>query len=162
MPIKLEAKPRVNSCNYRVVWVNMEICCSFKSIVGRVCGFDRKDRKQETEVVPLLACTKQISSHTESYHFSGIKDEVDLILSRAAVFRQPRIVSSMTICPLHRSNLGLGWSRGSNTRCRVPALLSNHGKKSKTWPKCDRGIGKSEAEIILQKTGIFLQVGSGK
>ncbi|KAJ7363129.1 hypothetical protein OS493_011404 [Desmophyllum pertusum] len=86
-----------------------------------------------------------------------LKDEVDLILSKVAAFRQPPNISSMTICPLHRSNLGSGWSRGTNTRCRVPALLSNHGKTSKTWPKCDRGIGKSDS----QKTGIFLQVGSG-
>ena len=135
---------------------------ALKSIVGGICGFDRKDRKQETEVIPLLACTKQICSHTASYHFSGVKDEVDLILSRAAVFRQPPNISSMTICPLHRSNLGSGWSRGTNTRCRVPALLSNHGKTSKTWPKCDRGIGKSDSQTILQNTGIFLQVGSGK
>lgn len=140
----------------------MEVCCSFRSIAGGVCGFDRKDKKQEMEVVPLLACTKQISSHMESYHFSGIKDEVDLILSRAGVFKQPQNICSMTICPSHRSNLGLGWSRGSNRRCRVPSLLSNHGKKSKTWPKCDRGIGKDDAEMILEKTGIFLQVGSGK
>ena len=97
----------------------MEVCCSFKSIVGGSCGFDRKDRKQETQVIPLLACAKNISSHTTSYGFSGIEDEVDLILSRAAVFRQPVNISSMTICPLHRSKLGLGWSRGSNTRCRV-------------------------------------------
>ena len=61
--------------------------------------------------------------------FSGIIDEVDLILSRAGVFRQPAKVGSMTICPLHRSKLGLGWIKGTNARCRVPALLSNHGKK---------------------------------
>ena len=140
----------------------MEVCCSFKSIVGGSCGFDRKDRKQETQVIPLLACAKNISSHTTSYGFSGIEDEVDLILSRAAVFRQPVNISSMTICSLHRSKLGLGWSRGSNTRCRVPALISNHGTRSKTWPKCDRGIGKSDSQVILKKTGLFLQVGSGK
>ena len=138
----------------------MEVCCSFKSIVGGSCGFERKDRKQETQVIPLLAYAKNISSHTTSYGFSGIEDE--LILSRAAVFRQPVNISSMTICPLHRSKLGLGWGRGSNTRCRVPALISSHGTRSKTWPKCDRGIGKSDSQVILKKTGLFLQVGSGK
>ena len=140
----------------------MEICCFFKSIARGSCGFDRRDRKQDTQVIPWISCTKEISSHTASYHFSSIRDEVDLILSRAGVFRQPANVGSMIICPLHRSKLGLGWIKGTNARCRVPALLSNHGKKSTTWPKCDRGIGKSDSQVILTKTGVFLQVGSGK
>ena len=134
-------KPKVNTCNYRGYFL-----CSYG----------------DTQVIPLISCTKEISSHTASYHFSGIRDEVDLILSRAGVLRQPANVGSMTICPLHRSKLGLGWIKGTNTRCRVPALLSNHGKKSTTWPKCDRGIGKSDSQVILRKTGVFLQVGSGK
>ena len=105
---------------------------------------------------------KRISSHTASYHFSGIRDEVDLIFSRAGVFRQPANVGSMTTCPLHRSKPGLGWSKETNTRCRVLALLSNHGKKRTTWPKCERGIEKRDSQVILTKTGVFLQVGSGK
>ena len=31
-------------------------CCSFKVIVGRVCGFNPKDRKRNPEIVPLLSC----------------------------------------------------------------------------------------------------------
>ena len=94
--------------------------------------------------------------------FRGQKDEVDLILSQAAMFAQPANISSVTICPLHRAKLGLGWTKGSNTRCRVPEVLSNHGKGGKTWPKSDREIGKGDSQIILEKTGVFLQVGSGK
>ena len=30
------------------------------------------------------------------------------------------------------------------------------------WPKGERGLGKKESEVILQKTGLFVQVGSGK
>ena len=67
-------------------FVNMEVCCSFKSIVGGMCGFDTRDREKETQIIPLLACSKAISSHTASLGFSGPVDEVDLILSRAAVF----------------------------------------------------------------------------
>ena len=140
----------------------MEVGCSFKSLVGGICGFDTRDRKKETQLIPLLACSKEISNHTASLCFSGPKDEVDLIPSRAAIFTHPGNINSMTICPLHREKLGLGWRRGSNVRCRMPEVLSNHDKRGKKWPKCDRGIGKSDAQIILKKTGVFLQVGSGK
>ena len=140
----------------------MEVCCSFKSIVGGMCGFDTGDRKKETQITPLLACSKAISRHTASLGFSGPVDEVDLILSRAAVFTQPANINSMTICPLHHEKLGLGWRRGSTARCRVPEALSNHDRRGKKWPKCDRGIGKIDSQIILKKTGEFLQIGSGK
>ena len=33
----------------------------------------------------------------------------------------------------------------------MPPQLSNHGKSGKTWPKCDRGIGKIEAQINYLK-----------
>ena len=55
--------------------------------------------------------------------FSGPEDEVELILSRAAVFTQPANINSIIICPLHREKLGLGWRRGSTSRCRVPMFL---------------------------------------
>ena len=51
---------------------------------------------------------------------------------------------------------------GSSTRCRVPFEISNHGKKGKSWPKYDRGIGKRSSQMILKKTGVFLPAGSGK
>ena len=34
----------------------MEGCCSFEVIVGRVCGCNPKDRKRNSEIVPLLSC----------------------------------------------------------------------------------------------------------
>ena len=34
----------------------MEGCCSFEVIVGRVCGCNAKDRKRNSEIVPLLSC----------------------------------------------------------------------------------------------------------
>ena len=47
-------------------------------------------------------------------------DKVDLILSRADIFETPKDIDDFTNCPTHRSNLGVGWSRGSSSRCRVP------------------------------------------
>ena len=140
----------------------MDVCCSFKSIAGGNCGFNKRSRKQETVIIPLLACSKRIDDHSTSFGFSGPKNEVDLILSQAAIFSPPINIHSMTICPSHRAKLGLGWTRASSTMCRVPSEISNHSKSDKTWPKCDRGIGKRDSQIILKRTGVFLQVGSGK
>ena len=81
--------------------VNIEVCRSFNSIIGGMCEFDTRDRRKETQIIPLFACSKAISNHTASLGFSGPMDEVDLILSRAAVFTQPANITSMTICPLH-------------------------------------------------------------
>ena len=144
------------------VMTKMEGCCSFKALVGGVCGSDAKDPKGGTEIVPLLSCDRDIRNHKSLNKFSGPKDEVELILCRAAKFKENDRLSSMTICPNHRGKLGIGWSRGSRPRCKVPDEISNHGKRRGVWPKGDRGLGKKESELILRRTGLFVQVGSGK
>ncbi|RMX46864.1 hypothetical protein pdam_00025619 [Pocillopora damicornis] len=53
-----------------------------------------------------MNCSKPISNHKASLGFSGAENEVDLILSRAAVFAQPANINFMTICPLYRERLG--------------------------------------------------------
>lgn len=140
----------------------MEVSCSFKSLVGGSCGFDPKDRKRDATIIPLLACKKEISDHKTAFVFSGPENEVDLILSRAAIFICPDNVDTWTICPFHRSKLGLGWTRGCNTRCRIPVEISKHQKTKGKWPRYERGIGTADSALILKKTGVFLQVGSGK
>ena len=65
----------------------MEGCCSFKSLIGGVCGYNTRDRMRETEIVPLLSCTKNIASHESAFKFTGPEDEVDLILCRAHICR---------------------------------------------------------------------------
>ena len=139
----------------------MEACCSFKSIVGGICGFDLKDRKQNIQIIPLISCTKDISRHNSTYNFSGIKNEIELILSRVGLFHQTSQSETMTICPRHRSTLGLGWSRGASTRCRVPESILKHGTGKGRWPKGERGLGKLESAVILQHTGLLVPVGSG-
>ena len=45
----------------------MDVCCSFKSLVGGQClAFDRRDRKQSMDIAPLLSCTKNITQHKSS------------------------------------------------------------------------------------------------
>ena len=46
--------------------------------------------------------------------------------------------------------------------CRVPEGISNHGKGKGTWPKGERLLGKEECEMILRKTGLVVQVRSGR
>ena len=77
----------------------MEACCSLKSLVGSSCGFDAKDRKRQTQIVriPLLSCTKNISKHWSTLSFSGIQNEIDLVLSREALVDQAEErIKSMT------------------------------------------------------------------
>ena len=41
----------------------------------------------ETEIVPLLSCTKNIASHELAFKFTGPEDEIDLIFCRAHICR---------------------------------------------------------------------------
>ena len=86
----------------------MEACCSMKSLVGNSCGFDAKERKRQTQNVriPFLSCTKNVSKQWSTLSFSRPQNEIDLVLSRAALFDlvEERI-KSMTICPRHRATL---------------------------------------------------------
>lgn len=136
----------------------MEVICSFQKLVGGVCASDKRDER--AVVVPVSSCERDISGHTRSVEIRDVYSEVELILARASVFSLPHDISTWTICPAHRSSLGIGWRRGAN-RCRVPPGLSKHAAKGKTR-KADRGIGKSESKAILQHTGVFVPVGSGK
>ena len=85
----------------------MDVCCSFKSLVGGQCSFDRRDRSHSLEIVPLLSCTKDITRHKSLWQFHDKNNEVDLILARAALFTMPQNVNTLTICPAHRSSLVL-------------------------------------------------------
>ena len=135
-----------------------DVHCSFRPLVGGFCTFARRDKAKSTEIVPLLTCEKDISSHISSLAFADVENEVDLLLARSAIFTRPKNIGEFTICPSHRSNLGVGWYRGS-TKCRVPEVIARHWSKQK--PKAERGIGKHFSRVILQETGAFIAVGSG-
>ena len=82
--------------------------CSFSDIIGGVCGADERARNRSSSTIPLSLCDKDISSHKQSLQFSGVETEVDLILARCGIFERPVRLSEMTICPCHRSKLGIG------------------------------------------------------
>ena len=63
----------------------------------------------------------------------------------------PKDTDDFTIGPTHRSNLGVEWSHGSNSRYREPKEVFGHGKgKVKSIPKADRRIGKRVSQIVLK------------
>ena len=93
--------------------------------------------------------------------FSDQENEVDLVFSRAGIFETPKDIDDFTNCPTHRSNLGVGWNRGSSSRCRVPKEMFGYGKgRFKSIPKADRGIGKriSQKVLIDKMSGKFHRV----
>lgn len=60
-------------------------------------------------------------SHEE---FSGVSTEADLILARCGIFESTESFSKMTICPFHRSSLGIGWRRTSKLCCEPRTAVS--------------------------------------
>ena len=139
----------------------MEVRFSFKTLVGGLCSFDQRDKKQSTEIVLLLSCSKSITNHKSLWNFQDMDNEVELILARATVFSIQESVQTMTICPSHRSSLGIGWTRGTD-RCRVPYEISKHKNIRGKCPNADRGVSKLFSHVIWNKTGLLVSVGSGK
>ena len=83
--------------------------------------------------------------------------EVDLILSRAGIFKTPKDIDDFTIFPTHRSNLGtgVGWIRGSISR--VPKEVYGHGKgRVESIPNAYWGIGKRVPQIVRKTSGKFI------
>lgn len=123
----------------------MEVSCSFKSIVGSPCSYDRRDQSKSVTEVPLLSCVKDIESHKSLWSFAGVNGEQELILLRAGIFNTQQDVSALSICPFHRSELGIGWRRSSNT-CSVHVMYiqlvitSSRNTKSTKTLKTPRAI----------------------
>ena len=93
------------------------------------------------EVLFILSCVRDIERHKSLWSFTGVTGEQELILLRAGIFTAQQDVSDLAICPFHRSELGTGWRRSSNT-CRVPNEIAHHspGKGNTKSVKGDRGV----------------------
>ena len=88
----------------------MDINCSFQRIVGGHCTLVK--RSQVSDIIPLLSCKRDISGHKKAVGISDVESEVELILARSSIFNPSSDISELTICPSHRSSLGIGWRRG--------------------------------------------------
>ena len=135
------------------------MACTFSLLVGGECGADPKSKTASRKIVPLVSCSKNISSHKKQPQFSGCETEIELILARSGCFQTPENIHDMTICPLHRVSLGIG-SRRSKRVCSVPGKLSGHSEESKK--NAERGCSLAQSKYILEATGEFIPVGSGK
>ena len=120
----------------------MEAYCSFKTLANGPCGHGKKS---SSEIIPLVSCTKSIDTHLSAHKFSGPVDELDLILCRVGKFSQPVKCSTMTICPNHRLNLGVGWSRGGveTLDAEFPKQCHDMAKAGKDGQKLRRGLTRT-------------------
>ena len=107
---------------------------------------------------PLYRATN-ITRHKKLLKFSGCDTEIELILARSACFGTPVNIQEMTVCPLHRECLGIGWRRPIR-QCSVPEELSGHDGTAKQ--KAERGCTLLQSKLILEASEKFVPVGSGK
>lgn len=64
----------------------------------------------------------------------------------------------MTICSLHRDELGTRWKTGK-MNCCIPSAISTHPGSAR---KGDRGISLQYAMKVVILTGICIAIGSRK
>ena len=94
------------------------MACTFSLLVGGECGPDSRSKTQSCEIVPLVSCSKKISSHKKLLKFSGCETEVELILARSACFQTPANIQEITICAhlpfTDCASLGIGYNNINN------------------------------------------------
>ena len=115
------------------------MACMFSLLVGGECGPDPRSNNQSFQVVPLVSSNKNITCHKKLSNFSGCDTEIELMLARSACFRTPVNIQEMTICPLHRECLGIGWRR-SVRQCSVPwsyrDMMAQQSKRRSEAARC--------------------------
>lgn len=131
--------------------MSAQFSCSFYTLCNSSCGLSSKSPKLRT-CVPLLSCSRNISSHLKSINVSTscVSTESELILSRCPVSETLELYS---ICPRHRDELGLYWRPVK--RCKHPL----HGTSAR---KPDRAINLKVSQEIFSRWNIHLPIGTGK
>ena len=126
--------------------------CSFREYSKKECGVSAL-YKHQTALLPLKACTKlEVSDHLNGCYkttSAGVEVEWQLCLYRASLFDEAG--DSLTICPLHRDEFGLGW-RPSKV-CKHPL----HDSKQKPV----RGVTLLMSQEIQSKYKILCEIGQG-
>lgn len=150
------------------------------------CGSHWKDPKDE-KCVTLHDCDKDVTSHLRFCNTfdSSIDSERKLLLYRAGayvivnhffsldalkvfklffsfslgIFNDEDFESynSLTICPAHRNNCGIGWKRGRKN-CPIPDSIAGHKSKAKG----DRGITSKESQYVVARTKLLIPLGTRK
>ncbi|CAH3031128.1 unnamed protein product, partial [Pocillopora meandrina] len=86
--------------------------------------------------------------------------EVELILERCGCFQKPANLSDMTICPVHRAKLDLGWRRTGNL-CTIPEVVSGHCKELRKAPALEKGKNLFQSMKIFELSKQLVPMGSG-
>ena len=125
--------------------------CSFREYSKKECGVSAL-YKHQTALLPLKACTKEVFDHLNGCYkttSAGVEVKWQLCLYRAGLFHEAG--DSLTICPLHRDEFGLGW-RPSKV-CKHPL----HDSKQKPV----RGVTLLMSQEIQSKYKILCEIGQG-
>ena len=91
------------------------------------CSYHHRDKSKSVNKVPLLSHVKDIERHKSHWSFTGVTGEQELGFLRAGIFTTQQDVSDLTICPFHRTELGIEWRRSSNT-FEVPNEIAHHSR----------------------------------
>ena len=125
--------------------------CSFRVHSKKACGVSGR-YKDQTALLPLKTCSKDVLHHLKGCYKTtpaGVEVEWKLCLYRAGLFDEAG--ESLTICPLHRDEFGLGW-RPSKV-CKYPL----HDSKQKPI----RGVTLRMSLEIHRKYKILCEIGQG-
>ena len=132
------------------------------------CG-DAKIEDKNAVSVPLLSCTKDVTSYLRSLGVSGSRGrqarakvtEQDLILNRAGLLViNDEDIKKMTICPRHRKHLTVNWPGGKAVSCRYP--LHQKRQSRTTCSGKVRRITKQVSEEICWMYDTVVPIGEGK
>ena len=110
----------------------------------------------------FLCSIGDTSAHKSALALSDVKNEVDLIFSRASISSTPVIITQLVIHPAHRGVLGIWWRHSAYDTCRIPVILSRHSDDVLKKPREERGLSKADLQLVLKEGGIFFPVGSGE
>lgn len=135
--------------------------CSFEC-EGSPCG----SFGDTSEIIPLVKCTVDMSSHLISLGVSSKRgrrslpslDEWQLILNRAGIFgKETESATSKTICPKHRRLLTMDWPGRKNNACTYP---SHRGLRKQL--KSTRRVNDIVSAEIFAHFQRSVPIGSGK
>jgi len=132
-------------CSIAKLSKDLEECGSHPSMPGveEYCG--------------LSSCSKDVTAHLRQYKASskGVNFEWQVILARVGKFEVlnlEKCPAQLTVCPLHRANLGIYWKPKHN--CQHP--------QHKTKAKAIRGVTFDVSRSLQKQFGILIPIGSSK
>ena len=130
-----------------------DLRCSFADHCDSSCGLAPRHPNVK-EFVPVTSCKKDIKSHLKQLNVTqkNVASEKDLILARVGSFGEDG--KDMTICPKHRSELGILWRPTKARRCAHPI----HGIKK---AKPERGANLQMSKEIMENWNVLVPVGLG-